>query len=39
MSFETLVTFAIEFFNNSDAILNFEHIAMHYGLPKVILLL
>ena len=23
--------FAIEFFDNSDAILNFEHIAMHCG--------
>ena len=28
----------IEFFNNSDAILNFEHIAMHCGLSRVILL-
>ena len=26
----------IEFFNNSDAILNFEHIAMHCGLSRVI---
>ena len=26
----------IEFFNNSDAILNFEHIAMHCGLFRVI---
>ena len=28
----------IEFFNNSAAILNFEHIAMHCGLSRVILL-
>ena len=27
---------SIEFFNNSDAILNFEHIAMHCGLSRVI---
>ena len=26
----------IEFLNNSDAILNFEHIAMHCGLSRVI---
>ena len=26
----------IEFFNNSDDILNFEHIAMHCGLSRVI---
>ena len=26
----------IEFFNNSDAIFNFEHIAMHCGLSRVI---
>ena len=26
----------IEFFNNSDAILNFEHVAMHCGLSRVI---
>ena len=26
----------IEFFNNSDAILNFGHIAMHCGLSRVI---
>ena len=26
----------IEFFNNSDAILNFEHIAVHCGLSRVI---
>ena len=29
---------SIEFFNNSAAILNFEHIAMHCGLSRVILL-
>ena len=29
---------SIEFFNNSDAILNFENIAMHCGLSRVILL-
>ena len=28
----------IEFFNNSAAILDFEHIAMHCGLSRVILL-
>ena len=27
---------SIEFFNNNDAILNFEHIAMHCGLSRVI---
>ena len=26
----------IEFFNNGNAILNFEHIAMHCGLSRVI---
>ena len=26
----------IEFFNNINAILNFEYIAMHFGLSKVI---
>ena len=26
----------VEFFNNSDAILNFEHIAMHCGLSRAI---
>ena len=29
----------IEFFNNTNAILNFERIAMHCGLSRVILLL
>ena len=28
----------IDLFNNSAAILNFEHIAMHCGLSRVILL-
>ena len=36
LSVDTL-WFSIEFFNNSDAILNFEHIAMHCGLSRVIL--
>ena len=30
------IFFLIDFFNNSDAILNFEHIAMHFGLSGVI---
>ena len=30
--------FTIDLFNNSAAILNFEHIAMHCGLSRVILL-
>ena len=36
MTFTILQTLSIEFFNNSDAILNFEHIAMHCGISRVI---
>ena len=32
------VRYAYLFFNNSDAILNFENIAVHCGLSRVILL-
>ena len=32
------IEFSLEFFKNSDAILNFEHIAMQCGLSRVILL-